>query len=159
MSKSPTLVSAKKNKFSVILDRVPELSSLLATVDFPEASIGSNDVSYKGMMVESGGAAAKFGDITLNFRIDEAHNIVDSILTWMFSSQINNEVNSENNTSLETLKSDLYLLIQNNNSNTIKKYIFVGCVPINFTKEEYNRSSADELVGSLTLSFDYFRTE
>lgn len=150
---------AKENHFSVVFNRIPELSELIKEFPLPELSVDNSKASYQGMMIPTGGSAAQFSNIVIKFRIDESHEIINKIYDWALSTQINDEVNTTLNNKLEKLKEDITLIINDNNNNPTTTYKFVGCVPVNVSINPMLRGESKDLEGSLTLEFDYFKLD
>ncbi len=153
------LNNAKSNKFSVFLNRIPNLTQLTKSVKFPDLSLENSNYPAKGMMIRTSGSALQFSNLDITFRVDEEHTIYKELLSWMSSKQINDAPGQVTTNKLEEFKEDLIVQILSSSNNPVLDYIFVGCVPTNLSMNDLNRGEAEELDATITLEFDYFKVK
>ena len=150
---------SKKNSFSVIFNKIPLLGSTVKMIGLPGTTSNGNTVRVGGNHVHTSSSTIEFANLNISFKIDEEHKIVTDLLTWQTSNQSNDEINKTVISDLNDYKEDLYIIIRDKNNKDILQYKFVGCVPTEILLEEFEVGSSEDLMGAVTLSYDYFKVE
>ena len=157
--KNEKLNIAKANKFSILVDKLPQLTQLTRSIAWPDIESQALDLPYGGMTARASGSALTFGTLAITFQMDEYHTTYRDIINWMTSGSGHQVPGPPTTNKLEAVKSDILIDIHTNSSNEATSYTFVGCVPTGISMNELSRGSADDLGATVQFEFDYLKDE
>lgn len=150
------------NKFEFVIDRLPNLSFLIQTINFPTMSINSVVTQTPFVPLQKPGSIITFEQITITYILDEDMSSWFEIYDWMNglagtdgypkSTFIDSPGSHQNYTS------NASLLIKTNSNNANIKLKFYDLFPTDLTGFPLSATDAHDFVTS-SITFAYTKYE
>lgn len=150
------------NKFEFVLDRIPNFTFLVQSVNLPGLSISPITVQTPAVAVQSPGSIITFPQLTLTFMVDEDMQSWYELYNWIVQF-----ANPESNNKVGTLTgdpgsntnivSDATLFIKTNSNNPNWKVSFFDVFPTDLGELAFSAiDTQDFLTSSATFSYTYY---
>lgn len=147
------------NKFDFVLNRIPNFTFLVQSVNLPGISLGFTEIPTQATFVRVPGTIVNFSQVTLSFIIDEGMNSWHEIYSWM--TRLGNPETSAKHIGFSDspggdnyVTSDATLLVKTNSNNPSWKVEFYDMFPIDLGEINFNTTETQEFVTS-TATFTY----
>jgi len=145
----------QSNKFVFKIDRIPETSFFVTDVNLPEVLVMPAQAGY---IDDSGfvpGSQAEFGNLQIQFTVDDACENYIEVFNWMTSHRFDNRQPQK-----DTLKdhlSDAFLIVLDNTSNPLLKFKFVDAFPVSLSELQFETDNEPRPVhATVTLKYTHF---
>ena len=160
----------QSNGFQFHITKLPELTYFCNEVIIPDISLPVADTNTALSKIPFVGDKVDFGNLTVQFLIDEEMNNFKAIHNWIISlgfpelhEQYTNFINS-NTDSLYTnevmaSQSDATLSILNSSNNVVRTVQFVDIVPVSLGSIQLTSTTDDTiyLAGVAVFDYNYYR--
>ena len=153
------------NKFEFVLQRLPNFTFSVQSVNLPTMSLGSISVNSPYATVEIPGNTLSFGQLSLTFLVDEDMQSWYEIYWWMY--QLGNPISLNKRGNLRdrddvinSVTSDASLIIKTNANNPNWKVNFFGVYPTEIGEVTFSSVESQEfLTSTVTFNFTYYEME
>ncbi len=153
------------NKFEFILQRLPNFTFVVQSVNLPSMGLGTISVNSPYATVEIPGNQLSFGQLSLSFIVDEDMQSWYEIYYWMY--QLGNPISLNKRGNLRdrddvinSVTSDASLIIKTNANNPNWKVNFYGCYPTEIGDLTFSSTDSQEfLTSTATFNFTYYELE
>jgi hypothetical protein len=147
------------NKFDFVLDRIPNFTFFVQSVNLPSLTLQSTTVNTPLVQLSIPGNQLTFGQLTLNFIVDENMQSWYELYDWII--QLGNPVslNKIGNLNEEpgnnfSITSDGTLFIKTNSNNVLWKVNFIDMYPNDLGDITFSATESQEFLTS-TATFNY----
>jgi hypothetical protein len=147
------------NKFEFSLDRIPNFTFLVQSVNLPSITLQSTQVNSPFTALKVPGNIIVFNTMSITFMIDEDMRSWYEIYDWI--TQLGNPVGLDKRGTLTGARgsnTDIYsdgtLLIKTNSNNANWKVNFVDMYPTDIGEIQFSTTESQEFLTS-SVSFDY----
>ena len=152
------------NKFDFVLDRIPNFTFLVQSVNLPAISLSFNEIPTPATSIRIPGTIVSFSQLSLSFIVDEDMQSWYEIYNWIFSlgnpeSNVKRLGFSESpGNNYET--SDASLFIKTNSNNLNWKVNFNEVFPVDLSEIQFSTTETQEFVtASATFNYTYYTLE
>ena len=155
------------NGFSFSITKLPEVSFFSQQVSIPQISLGSIDQGTPFVMVPIPGEIMTFGELDLQFIIDEDMANYKALFAWIqglgfpednkqYTDMLARD--TVNQTELSKNYSDAILGILSSSNNPTTAIRFVDVFPVSLSSLTFNSTSQDVqyLIGSASFKYSYY---
>ena len=150
------------NKFEFVLDRIPNFTFLVQSVNLPTISLSPTVVQTPFAPINLPGNILSYAQLSLTFMIDEEMQSWYELYNWMF--QLGNPLTKDKTGTLTGIEgsdtnitSDATLIIKTNSNNPNWKVSFVDVFPIDLGEVTFSAiDSQDFLSSSVSFAYTYF---
>lgn len=151
------------NKFDFVLDRIPNFTFVVQSVNLPSLALQSTTVNTPFVQLSIPGNQLSFGQMTLSFIIDENMQSWYEIYDWMF--QLGNPTSLDKRGRLlgepgtnTNITSDGTLFIKTNSNNPNWKVNFVDMYPNDLGDITFSTTESQEfLTSTVTFNYTYYQ--
>jgi hypothetical protein len=147
------------NKFDFVLDRIPNFTFFVQSVNLPSLALQSTTVNTPFAQLSIPGNQLSFGQLTMSFMIDENMQSWYELYNWMF--QLGNPTSLNKRGQLTgvpgsntSITSDGTLFIKTNSNNPNWKVNFYEMYPNDLGDITFSTTDSQEFVTS-TVTFNY----
>lgn len=147
------------NKFEFSLDRIPNFTFLVQSVNLPSITLQSTQVNTPFTALKVPGNIIVYNTMTLTFMIDEDMESWYEIYDWI--TQLGNPKSFDKRGTLigsrgsnEDIYSDGTLTVNTNSNNPNWKITFTDMYPTDIGEVQFSTTESQEFLTS-TVSFDY----
>jgi len=157
------------NGFQFSIAKFPEVSYFMQEVNLPDISLGEAMQVSSVHDIRLPGDTMEFGDLQINFIIDERMENYTAISDWIFGlgfpkghEQFTKFIKSERNDKSRSVSSktvsDCTLSILNSDNLPLKTFTFVDAFPKSLSGISFSSINSDVtyLVASCTLAYSYY---
>jgi hypothetical protein len=147
------------NKFDFVLDRIPNFTFFVQSVNLPSLALQSTTVNTPFAQLSIPGNQLSFGQLTMSFMVDENMQSWYELYNWMFQlgnpttlnkvGTLNGKPGSNNSTT-----SDGTLFIKTNSNNPMWKVNFFEMYPNDLGDITFSTAETQEFITS-TVTFNY----
>lgn len=162
LDKNPTNVNfLDPHKFSFNIRRLPHVNFFIQKVNLPSLTLPSVTTHNPFSTIPQPGDRISWGNLKVTFKVDEELKNWEEIFNWLIAlgfpdehSQYNEIVNS---CALcgEGIKSDIELIVNNNNNNPSRTFTFRDCFPTFLSELEFITTDPDVNFLTATAEFVY----
>ena len=153
------------NKFDFTLDRLPNFTFLVQTVNLPAMSLTASNFQTPLANIQLPGTQLAFGQLTMTFIVDEDMESWYEIYNWMF--QLGNpESNNKRGTltgvagASNHIVSDAKLIIKTNANNPNWRVRFHDMFPTDIGEINFSTTDTQEFITSTaTFIYTYYELE
>lgn len=138
--------------YSIVFSRIPQLTYNCNRVALPSIAIGNVDQKSPFAPIPHPAGPYTFGDLTIEWMLDENMETWKEIHEWM--SSISN-FNSLNAKEYSKWTSDLDLMITTNHKNPNLNFRFVGAFPISLSEIQFDSTTTDPQPIQVSATFKY----
>lgn len=151
------------NKFDFVLDRIPNFTFVVQSVNLPSLALQSTTVNTPFVQLSIPGNQLSFGQLTLSFIIDENMQSWYEIYDWMF--QLGNPTSLDKRGRLTgeagtntSITSDGTLFIKTNSNNMNWKVTFHEMYPNDLGDITFSTTETQEfLTSTVTFNYTYYQ--
>lgn len=142
----------QKNYSPFIIQDLPNIQYVMTSIEMPEITLNTDTVSNPQMPFEIP-TQLEFGDLKIEFLLDENFENYKAILDWMMRLGFNEKRESK----IEDEWSDGSFSILNNNNNPIYTIDFVDCFPISLGGPSFSSKDGEtEITSTLSMKYTSF---
>lgn len=151
------------NKFDFVLDRIPNFTFVVQSVNLPSLALQSTTVNTPFAQLSIPGSQLTFGQLTLSFIIDEDMQSWYELYSWMFTLGNPTSLNKRGNLTEEpgkinSVTSDGTLFIKTNSNNPSWKVNFVDMYPNDLGDITFSTTESQEfLTSTVTFNYTYYQ--
>jgi hypothetical protein len=142
-------------KFLINLHRLPGVDFYCQSISTPDVSINSNGVKYIAGQTFETDTQISYGNLTINFIVDENLNNYNQVLNWMKGISPDFSLDESKDLLDETKQNgagfdytDIELIFPKSK----KSYIYKNCVPQSLSGLEFNVSEDLFITASITFN-------
>ena len=151
------------NKFDFVLDRIPNFTFVVQSVNLPSLALQSTTVNTPFVQLSIPGNQLSFGQMTLSFIIDEDMQSWYEIYNWMFQLGNPKSFNKRGTLTGESgtnthVTSDGTLFIKTNSNNMNWKATFYEMYPNDLGDITFSTTETqDFLTSTVTFNYTYYK--
>jgi len=151
------------NKFDFVLDRIPNLTFFVQSVNLPGITLTSSFINSPAVALKIPGTIITFPDLIVTFIVDEEMRSWYEMYDWITqlgNPEGNNKVGNLTGTegSDTYITSDATLFIKSNSNNPIYKATFVELFPVDLGGIDFSTTSGqDFLTSTVTFNYTYYK--
>ena len=142
------------NKFIFRIDRIPETSFFVQAAEIPDVSIPSPSGLYIDNSAYVPGSQIEFGDLTVEFTVDENMKNYIEVFNWLTECRFDNRIPKPDR--LTSLVSDGFLIVLDNSSNPNLKVMYHDLFPISMSRIGFSTEGQPQPI-TCTVDFKYTR--
>ena len=151
------------NKFDFVLDRIPNLTFFVQTVNLPSISLTNTAVSTPAVTISVAGNIILFNQVVVSFIVDENMESWFELYDWMFQlgnprgrnkiGRLTGDPGSNN-----SIYSDASLIIKTNSNNPNRKITFKDMYPTELGDIQFSATDGSQefLTSTATFNFTYY---
>ena len=151
------------NKFEFVLDRIPNLTFFVQSINVPSVTLVSTIVPSPTTSLAIPGNQLSFNEVTIGFIVDEDMESWYELYNWMYQLGNPESFNKRGDLTGEPgsfthIYSDASLLIKTNSNNPNKKITFYDMYPTDISELQFTTidTGQDFLSASATFAYNYF---
>jgi hypothetical protein len=159
-------VTANKNFLSplgykFVITRLPNVDYFCQSIEFPSISLNSTSVPNPFQRIPVAGTEITYGNISVNFKIDEDLTNYKEIYNWMLalgfpeSYEQYRELAEKSSVDSQRLRSDASLVILSSSKNPKHEVKFLDIFPVGLTGMKFDSSLTDVAYLEATAEFSY----
>jgi hypothetical protein len=153
--------------FKLVLDKSPKMAFLCQTANIPSISVGEIDIPTRGLVQYPIDGNIKYGELTLEFLIDENLENYLELHNWMRALGTPNDLQERADWIIDkaipnartyayrSLVSDVTLIALNNNMNAQFECLFKDAFPTNLSTIGFDVTQTDNNFFSAEVTFRY----
>lgn len=142
------------NRFIFKVDRIPETSFFVQQAEIPDVSIPAPTGLYIDNSAFVPGSQIQFGDLSVQFTVDEDMKNYIEVFNWMTDCKYDNRKPKPDK--LKDLVSDGFLIVLDNSSSPNVKVAFHDLYPVSISRLGFSTESQPNPV-TCSVDFKYTR--
>lgn len=144
-------------EFGFSINRLPNVSFYVQSVNFPEVSTNAVDLHVPFKTLHFGANKLEYGDLQISFKIDENFQCYKEIFSWLQSHNpdYSGEQYKRLQASSEGLTSDATLIILNSKKNPNITILFKDIFPISISNIEFDVKQENIVYPTLDVVFKH----
>lgn len=164
-----TISTLHPNGFQFSIQKYPELTYFIQEITLPEISLGVSQQSSSSHDIKVPGDTMEFGDLSINFMIDENMANYKAVYDWIiglgfplgqyqYKDFLANVTNKQSYTSSSKATSDCTLTILNSNNLPVKTITFIDAFPTGLSALTFASTNTDVnyFIATLNMTYSYY---
>lgn len=152
--------------YQFTIQKLPELTYFVSTTEVPQMTLGVQTQSSTVHDIKIPGETMDYGDLTIEFQIDEELKNWNAIYFWMvglgypeghnlYQAYINAKINENQPNELMKGYSDGSLIILDSQNNPKQVFTFVDLFPVSLSGMRFDSSNTDNPIAMASVTFAY----
>lgn len=156
MSRRATDNLSRSNKFTVVIDKLPILTSLIQSVNVGNMSIGQVMLYSPELDIKRQGEKMTFNELDVVFLVDENFDVYTEIYNFMHKATGPYSTEAYR----EEYLTDIHVLVRDNaHAKTVRTFKFEDCFPMILSDVSFDYNVSEHRTSTATFSFDSFNIE